>query len=82
MLYDDILGVGSPALSTYIINSAELTDYLIDDFKSYIDEGYHPDDVKYEIFANRNASTDDLTLSDKNRLEAIISTYYEEKING
>jgi len=73
----DPMELGVPALSTFIMNSAELTDYLIEDFKNAIDQGYNPDDIKYEIFSNRNASTDDLTDSDIDRLVATISTYWE-----
>lgn len=73
----DVIGVGDPAFSNYIVNSAFLTDLLIEDFMEAIDAGEDPDDVKYEIFANRNASTDDLTDLDKDRLEETISAYWE-----
>ena len=74
--YDDV-GVGSPAFSTYIMNSDELTDNLIADFCAAIDRGEDPNDVKYSIFSAYNASTDDLTDYDKNRLKEAVELYME-----
>lgn len=88
----DVVGVGSngfypnatsemtwhaPAFSTYIMNSDELTDKLIADFCAAIDRGEDPNDVKYSIFSAYNASTDDLTDYDKNRLKEAVELYME-----
>lgn len=74
----DIVGVGSPALSTYIVNSDNLRYKLVESFKNAIDKGYHPDDVKGQIFNAFNATTDDLTELDKTRLVEEVMDYYEE----
>ena len=77
MLMFDPLNIENSAFTTFVLNSAELTDKLIRDFERKIDEGYDPDDVKYEVFENRNASTDDLTDSDKERLLISVKAYWE-----
>ena len=73
----DIVGTGDPAMSNFIMTSAELTDQLIEDFKNWILQGYDPDDVKYTVFAERGVSTDDLTDLDKERLKETIISYWE-----
>jgi len=73
----DVVGTGDPAMSNFIMTSAELTDQLIEDFKNWILQGYDPDDVKYKVFAERGASTDDLTNLDKERLKETIISYWE-----
>ncbi len=73
----DVVGVGNPAMSNFIMNSAELTDQLIEDFKELIRQGYDPDEVKYEVFTGRGVSTDDLTDLDKERLKETVISYWE-----
>jgi len=73
----DVVGVGDSAMSNFIMNSAELTDQLIEDFEELMRQGYDPDEVKYEVFAGRGVSTDDLTDLDKERLKETVISYWE-----
>ena len=60
-----------------VMNSQEVTDYLIDDFRRAIEAGYEPNDVKGQIFAARKISPADLTIHDQRRLVETVDEIYE-----
>ena len=64
-------------LECMIMNSQEVTDYLIDDFRRAIEAGYEPNDVKGQIFAARKISPADLTIHDQRRLVETVDEIYE-----
>ena len=53
--------------TTYVMNSDQLVDQVVQDFESYIAEGVEPQRaLNYSLI---NINEDDLTSSDKNRIQ-------------
>lgn len=73
----DLIGVGDVAFSNYIVNCDAVTDLIIDEFLTAIDNGYDPDEVKYDIFSKYNITTDDLAAMDRERILNTVINYME-----
>lgn len=73
----DFNPMGPGGLECMVMNSQELTDYLIDDFRKAIEAGYEPNDVKNQIFAARRVSPADLMIYDQQRLVKTVDEIYE-----
>lgn len=73
----DLIGIGDVAFSNYIVNCDAVTDLIINEFLVAIDNGYDPEEVKYDIFSKYNISTDDLTAIDREKILNTVMDYME-----
>lgn len=65
---------------TMVMNSQQLTDKLIREFKKEIDAGGDPNEVRDLVFERCNASETDLLDSDARRLIREVENYYKGRI--
>ena len=69
----------SEGIENMILSSAENADRVIEAFKDFIDLGYNPELIQFEIYRQLPFNVEDLLDEDKERIQREVENYYLEK---